>query len=72
MANFPVIKDKYANLAYLTAFGQGLGFADVFDYNKQWYPILKCFIYGRDDARITEASMNESALFYSYKRTLPK
>jgi hypothetical protein len=72
MSDFAVIKDKYAYSAYLTAFGQGLGVGESFEFNKRWYPVLKCFIYGREDARIEESLMNESAIYYAYKRTLGK
>lgn len=58
MANFAVMKDKYAHIACLTAFGQGLGFANHFEDNKKWYPVLKCFIYGREDNRIDENLLN--------------
>jgi len=39
--------NKYANLASMIAFGKGMGFSEMFDYNRRWPPVLKCFIYGR-------------------------
>ena len=50
--------NKYANIASLIAFGKGMGFSEMFDYNRRWPPVLKCFIYGRQDNRIDETLMN--------------
>ena len=52
MMNLPANPNKYANAAYYYAFGQGMGFSEMFMYIRRWFPVLKCFIYGRQDQRI--------------------
>jgi hypothetical protein len=50
--------NRYANIACLIAFGHGMGFTEMFDYNRRWPPILKCLIHGRQDNRIDENLLN--------------
>lgn len=45
--NFAKSPNKFAYIAELIAFGKGMGFSEMFDYNRRWPPVLKCFIYGR-------------------------
>ena len=52
MLNVPANPNRYANAAYYYAFGQGMGFSEMFMYIRRWYPVLKCFIYGRQDNRL--------------------
>lgn len=59
---------KYGNLASLYAFGKGLGFRQMFSFIRQWPPVLKCFIYGRNDNRLAEDNLNETAIYYCHKR----
>lgn len=62
--------NKYAFLAMLVAFGHGLGFDDMLTYIRRWFPVLKCFIYGRNDNRIPEPYLNQTAIYYCHKRKL--
>ena len=41
----------------------------MFSYFRQWFPVLKCFIYGRQDNRLAEENLNETAIYYCHKRT---
>jgi hypothetical protein len=66
--NVPYPFGKYSTLGYLNAFGNGMGFGEMFSYNRMWYPVLKCFIYGREDNRISEEYLNEAAIYYCHKR----
>ena len=50
--------NKYGNLACLYAFGKGLGFREMFSFIRQWPPVLKCIIYGRQDNRLAEDNLN--------------
>ena len=48
----PLFKNKYANICQMLAFGHGMGFREMLHYTRQWPPVLKCIIYGREDNRI--------------------
>lgn len=68
--NFYPCPNKYAFLGSLVAFGHGLGFDDMLVYIRRWFPVLKCFIYGRQDNRIPEQYLNQTAIYYCHKRKL--
>ena len=40
----------------------------MFSYIRQWFPVLKCFVYGRQDNMLAEETLNESAIYYCHKR----
>ena len=58
MIGTPNNNNKYANIASYMAFGHGMGFSEMFSYIRMWYPVLKCFIYGRKDILLAEDNLN--------------
>lgn len=62
--------NKYAYMSVLLAFGHGLGFDEMFSYIRRWFPVLKCFIYGRQDNRLSEEGLNQSAVYYCHKQKI--
>ncbi len=51
-------KNKYTYLCRVVALTQGLGFKEMFSYLRQFPPVLKCFIYGREDTIMSEQLLN--------------
>ena len=68
MMGIPNNNNKYANVASYIAFGHGMGFSEMFSYIRQWFPVLKCFVYGRQDNMLAEETLNESAIYYCHRR----
>lgn len=60
------LDNKYAMLGMARSILSGVGFKDMFEYNRKLPKVLKCIIFGRKDVVFPEGYLSEKAIFYTY------
>ena len=60
--------NKYSYVTATIAFGQGIGGIEATRYLQMWPPVLKCFITGTLDQRMTQTQLHELMIYYCHRR----